>query len=223
MITTLAIVGCGPRLEVALRIHGVAETGLVALAGPTPRSDLIMAAVELLARAAGIEPAGIEAVAATRGPGSFTGIRVALATARGLASALSIPACGVGSLLVQAVRAAESPCLAVQPARRGHFYVQEFRRDRRGTLPAPAGETRPMPADEVGSLNLPVVAPPGVALPDGVLRATPRLSSAEALLEVVDLIATPDADTLIPLYLEPPPAVPPRRTAKPWPPSPTTS
>ena len=223
MNTTLAIVGCGPRLEVALRIRHIEAPGLVVLAGPTPRSDLIMAAVELLVRAAGLAPADIEAVVATRGPGSFTGIRVALATAQGLAAALGIPAVGLPSLLVQAARTVTSPVLAAQPARRGHLYVQEFRREDHNSLPVAAGEVRVVALNEFGSLRLPLVAPSGVELPPGAATAPVASASAEALLDVAARLAAADPDSLVPIYVEPPPAVPPNRTAKPWPPSPTTS
>ena len=210
MHPTLAIVGCGPRLEVAL-------------AGPTPRSDLVMAAVELLMKAADLQPGDLGAVVATRGPGSFTGIRVALATARGLATALGIPAVGVPSLAAQAARTTLERCFAAQPARRGHLYVQEFRRPAPGAPPEPAGEVRMAALADLATLELPLIAPAGVVLPAGCLPAPAAVSTAEGLLLLADLLPEGDPDTLTPLYLEPPPAVPPTRTAKPWPHSPTAS
>lgn len=67
----------------------------------------------------------LERIGATVGPGSFTGLRVGVAFAKGLASALSIPAVGVGSL---EALAAEAPGLvaAAIDARRDQLYLQVF-------------------------------------------------------------------------------------------------
>ncbi|HPC82762.1 MAG TPA: tRNA (adenosine(37)-N6)-threonylcarbamoyltransferase complex dimerization subunit type 1 TsaB [Thermoanaerobaculaceae bacterium] len=218
MAAILAIVGCGPRLESALQAPGMAAPGVVALAGPVPRSELVMSAVDLLLRAAGLERASLGLVLATRGPGSFTGVRVALATAGGLAAALGIPAVGVPSLLAQAARCAGERCLAVQPARRGQVYAQTFRRLADGWQ----AEDEPcvLPLSELAAARDPVVAPAGLELPPGARAAAACTTTAEALLALAPLVPTVGLDTLAPLYLEPPPAVPPTRTAKPWPPSP---
>jgi tRNA threonylcarbamoyl adenosine modification protein YeaZ len=208
-------------MELALLSPAAGAPGLVALAGPTPRSELVMAGVDLLLRAAGLERAGLEGVVATRGPGSFTGVRVALATAQGLALGLGIPAHGYSSLLAQAARTDASECLAAQPARRGSVYVQAFAR-RRGRLEA-ADEPRVVPAATLAESRLPVVAPVGMALPEGTPVADVRIGLAEALLELLASEGHPDHETLTPLYLEPPPAVQPARTAPPWPRSPKAS
>lgn len=56
------------------------------------------------------------------GPGNFTGIRVSVALARGLALSLGIPAIGVGTLdAIRAGTARGAPCV---PAPRGQAYVQ---------------------------------------------------------------------------------------------------
>lgn len=47
---------------------------------------------------AGIKPTDLTGIIAVRGPGSFTGIRIGLATAKGLAQGLEIPIVGVGTL-----------------------------------------------------------------------------------------------------------------------------
>ncbi len=217
--TALAIAACGPRLEIALASGG--GVGLVALAGPTPRSELVMAAVDLLLRAAAIERSAIEGVVASRGPGSFTGVRVALATAQGLAMALGVPAHGFSSLAAQAARTGATPCLAAQPARRGFAYVQAF--DRRDGRPEPTGEPRIAALPTLAEATLPVVAPAGLALPPGTPLAPVAITTAEALLELLAAEPAPDPATLVPIYLEPAPATPPARSTPPCPPSPKAS
>jgi tRNA threonylcarbamoyladenosine biosynthesis protein TsaB len=58
----------------------------------------VLAAADELVRAAGLEPRAIDAIVVGTGPGSFTGVRMGLATARGLALALDVPVAGVSTL-----------------------------------------------------------------------------------------------------------------------------
>ncbi len=220
MDAVLAIVACSPRLEVALGA-GDAAPGTVALSGRTPRSELIVAAVDLLLRAAGLGPDALGGVAATRGPGSFTGVRVGLATAQGLALSRGIAARGFPSLLVQAARTADADVLAVQPARRGSVYAQRYRRGPDGW--SSIGDIAVRTVSSLADEPRPVAAPDGFALPEGAMPAAYRVPAATALLELFAGLPSPDPSTLTPLYVEPPPAVPPTRTAPPWPPSPKAS
>jgi tRNA threonylcarbamoyladenosine biosynthesis protein TsaB len=74
---------------------------------------------------AGLAFADLQRIGATVGPGSFTGLRVGLAFAKGLALALGIPVVGVGTL--QALASGEpGRAAAIVDARREQVYLQAF-------------------------------------------------------------------------------------------------
>lgn len=88
----------------------------------------IVGAVERVLADAGRDLAEVDVFAATAGPGTFTGIRVGLATAAGLARALGRPVAGIGTLeaLVATARlelGGDAPVIAVVDARRGQLYA----------------------------------------------------------------------------------------------------
>ena len=77
---------------------------------------------------AGVAFEALDRVGVTLGPGSFTGVRVGLALAKGLALAWETPLVGVGSLeaLAASVRAPGITAAAID-ARRGRVYLQMFK------------------------------------------------------------------------------------------------
>ena len=62
------------------------------------RAQTLLEDVDALLRQAGAHPADLDALAVGTGPGSFTGVRIGLAAARGLALALDLPGAGVSTL-----------------------------------------------------------------------------------------------------------------------------
>jgi tRNA threonylcarbamoyladenosine biosynthesis protein TsaB len=86
--------------------------------------------VERLLALLGIEMSALTAIAAARGPGSFTGVRVGLAAAQGLALALGLPAYGVCTLDVLAAgqEASQLPVRPLLDAGRNRFATALYQR-----------------------------------------------------------------------------------------------
>ena len=75
------------------------------------------------------DPAGVTGIAVTRGPGTFTGLRIGISTIKGLATAIGAPVVGVSSLSALAFpfRRFNHPVVAMIDARRGEIYHAHFR------------------------------------------------------------------------------------------------
>lgn len=102
----LAIEGSQRSMSVALSCAGGAVRERTAEGDPRER-DLLLPAIDALLEEAQVERTSLDAVAVSTGPGGFTGLRVSVATAKGVCEALGIPAIDVPSCLVaaQATRA----------------------------------------------------------------------------------------------------------------------
>ena len=86
---------------------------------------------------ADVRPRHVSRVIVATGPGSFTGVRVGVAFARGLALALKVPAIGVTNLDALALTAGRPPLLAVaHDAKRGEVVWRAYRRGVPLTQPA---------------------------------------------------------------------------------------
>jgi tRNA threonylcarbamoyladenosine biosynthesis protein TsaB len=83
----------------------------------------VLEAADAIIREAGLEPRSVEALAVGIGPGSFTGVRMGLAAARGLALALEIPAAGVSTLAALAAGAPDA--VPVIDAKRHEVFVEQ--------------------------------------------------------------------------------------------------
>jgi tRNA threonylcarbamoyladenosine biosynthesis protein TsaB len=104
---------------------GVATCALVrgdeVLGERTGRAAEVLADADELLRAAGVEPRDLDRLAVGVGPGSFTGVRIGLAAARGLALALDLPVAGVSTL--EALAAGAPGAVPVIDARRGEVFT----------------------------------------------------------------------------------------------------
>lgn len=173
---------------------------------------------------AGLDFADMDAIAVTCGPGTFTGVRIGLAAAKGLALALDIPLVGVTTLEIVARNAAERACsgrIAVtHDARRSEVYLQLF--DLKDGCAVSVSEPLAVPlCDVAGYLTdrVSAVTGTGVELVKSVLTR-----DIMARVKFPDVPAKPTAGTLgrmageklgaggktddvVPLYLRPPDAV----------------
>ncbi len=113
-----------PILSVAIVDDG-ALIGAVAMEGKGSRNEKLLPAIDWLLAENQIDRARIDLFAVTRGPGSFTGVRIGLATIQGLALALGKPVCAMSTH--EAIACGETGRVAiVDDAGRGEFYVSVF-------------------------------------------------------------------------------------------------
>lgn len=93
-------------------------------------AEALAGAIDECLAEAGIGARELAGVAAGRGPGSFVGVRVGLAHAKGVAGALQVPLVGLCSLtaLAGGGELPEGDGLAVLDARRGELYLRRVRR-----------------------------------------------------------------------------------------------
>lgn len=213
MTLLLALDASGPSLSVALWRDGAVlwhhSEGL-----DRGHAERLPPALAAAMDRTGLGFASLDAIAATIGPGSFTGIRVGLAAARGLGFALRIPVIGVSSLetvahgLDETVRAGR-PVLALIDSKRADVFAQRFAANL-APLDAPqalshaaarqqavaplvvTGDAAPLIAAAAGLTIVP-------ALPDACIVA--RIAAAR--------LASGDPSPALPLYIRPPDATVP--------------
>ncbi len=200
-------------LDTALGACSVALTGA---AGPlahrfqamsTGHAEALAPMVEGLMREAGLAFPALTRIAVTTGPGTFTGQRIGLAFARGLALALKIPCIGITTLEAMAAAArAERPghgVLVAADARRGECYAQAFAVDG-----APLGEPALLTLDDAAALISPGLTLAGTAAEalaahGGVLSA---VRQPDAAFVAALALSRPDPGPPHPLYLRAPDA-----------------
>jgi len=182
-------------------------------------SERLMAMVDRLIQDSGWRAADLEALAVSTGPGSFTGLRVGIATAKGLALALGVPVAPVPTLdaLAWNLPFADALVCPLLDARKGEVYLALYR----------WREDHVERCSEYLALSPRAVAArltsPAIVLGDGVAACLPFLSDLGAGLRVAPVShwmpraaivgqlgcamlesgQAVTADALAPLYLRP--------------------
>ncbi|MDW8480149.1 MAG: tRNA (adenosine(37)-N6)-threonylcarbamoyltransferase complex dimerization subunit type 1 TsaB [Xanthomonadales bacterium] len=169
----LAIECSTPAASVALGLPDGMLLERRAAPGET-QSAFLLPAIEAVLAEAGLERRALGLIAASRGPGAFTGVRFGLSVAQGLAFGLAVPAVGVSSLAALALVAARearpppgSRLLALLDARMGEVYAGRFRLEGDGW---PEAEGEPLLAEpaaaaaRLGEAPLALIAGSGLAV-----------------------------------------------------------
>lgn len=182
-------------------------------------SERLLSAVDRLLADCGLAPGELEGLAVSVGPGSFTGLRVGLATVKGLALALGLPVAPVPTLDALAARLpfAEAAVCPILDARKGEVYLALYRW--RGDAMSREGDYLALPP-ELAVAELPA---PVILLGDGIDACRPwlgrlgdeariapaaqRLPAASTVAQLGHAVLSAgggvDPDGLVPLYLRP--------------------
>jgi tRNA threonylcarbamoyladenosine biosynthesis protein TsaB len=194
---------------------------------PRHAAKLLPLAAGLLERA-GLEFADVELLAVGVGPGTFTGLRIGISTARALAQALAIPAVGVSTLQSLALIASESPVAgghdavaAVIDARRGEVFAAAWRIADAGDPDRAVLEAGAF-APEALAERLPELGQNVLAVGDGAVEFRAQLERSGALVpdrraelhrvtavghcQIAGRLEATPADRIVPNYLRPPDA-----------------
>ncbi|MDR1070073.1 MAG: tRNA (adenosine(37)-N6)-threonylcarbamoyltransferase complex dimerization subunit type 1 TsaB [Gracilibacteraceae bacterium] len=104
-------------------------TGESFLRTEKPHSERVLPMTEQLLAVCGLQPADLGLIAVARGPGSFTGIRIGIATAQGMAQVLGIPVLGLCSLDIISWAGWGRPedIVVLLDARKGEWYMARYR------------------------------------------------------------------------------------------------
>ena len=157
------------------------------------QAEHLMPMLEQMLADAGAAWRDLDAIGVGIGPGNFTGIRISVSAARGLALGLGKPAIGVSGFDAHA-HGAPHPVTAMIPAPRGMGYVQDFAEPGAGSHPAL------------------------ISIADAQFRfsTAPEKSSDDLLAAIARVAASrigTDTPRPAPLYVRPADAAPPRDAA----------
>ncbi|MBL4917965.1 tRNA (adenosine(37)-N6)-threonylcarbamoyltransferase complex dimerization subunit type 1 TsaB [Szabonella alba] len=166
------------------------------------QAERLMLLLQDLLAGAGLGWGDLTALAVGTGPGNFTGIRISVAAARGLALGLGIPALGVTRLEALA-HGLPRPLLVAEDARRGAIYVQGFGQEPRKPCL--------LTVDEAATLPPGAVTGSGAALLNRKALDPMPLAEAIAHVAAARLGDSPGADLPrpAPFYLRGADAAPP--------------
>lgn len=193
-------------------------------------AEHLMPMIEAVMDEAALDYQSIDRIAVTVGPGTFTGLRIGLAAARGLAIAAQVPVVGVTTLETMAAGASATAVpgamiIAAIDARRGEVYAQSFDREAAALAPpavlslAAAAALVSGKAVVLVGTGAPLLAPLMVEGGRAVHVAEgPGLPDAAVLAAIAARLAiTPGTAPPAPLYLRAPDARLPAKAPQRWP------
>ena len=210
--------------------RGVALLGEVTIGVNARHAESLLPAIDFVMRNAGLKRSDLSAIVVGAGPGSFTGVRIAGATAKGLAYALGLPLYAFSSLtMVAAGAAVAEPVCALFDARRGEVYAACHRFDQNPELVSittllPPSAMKLDAVAEVLRAHDPVYIGEGAVRYAGTIRTlgsrlgpamlgTPRASALLRLLGFAgERARIADPARWTPEYLRAPGATPPQRS-----------
>jgi tRNA threonylcarbamoyladenosine biosynthesis protein TsaB len=188
-------------IETATETVGVAvgtESGVQAaftLQGRRRHVESLTPAIEHLLTQVGLVAADLSAVAVDLGPGLFTGLRVGVASAKGLAQALGIGVIGLTSLDILARAAADAghagPVAAVVDARRGEVFAAVTGGGAKMLGPALYGP------DDLAQALAGLGVGPITAVGDGALRYATVIGAVSGVTVVTGDLTHPPPQTLL--------------------------
>lgn len=172
--------------------------------GPN-HSKLLPLVVDEALREAGVELRGLAGICVGLGPGAFTGLRISLATAKGLAWAARIPLGGASSLEAMALAAADrapdaAAIVPLQDARKREVYAGFYRPAPGGVAPLGGGPAEVVAPPEAVAVRLAGLRGPIVLLGEGYFAYRTLFDEATEGLRhrpVEDLPETPPAEAIV--------------------------
>jgi tRNA threonylcarbamoyladenosine biosynthesis protein TsaB len=167
---------------------------------PGHQARLLPLAEELLA-GAGLAWGDIDRVVVGLGPGTYTGLRVGVATARALAQSLGLEIVGVSSSMALAHAAFRSghagPLLTLVDARRSELFVAAYAPSRSTSgLPEVLGEPRPVPVAELAEALGELETNAGIALGEDWLAVGNGVADARTALSEAGVQSRPEDSAL---------------------------
>jgi tRNA threonylcarbamoyladenosine biosynthesis protein TsaB len=144
--TLLAVDTATQSCGMAIVVDGVVQTELI-LSHRGTHTKQILAAIDAMLGLSEFSPAQIDAFAVTRGPGSFTGLRIGISTIKGLSLSTGKPIIGISSLEVLAHQAGGNVArvCSMIDARRNEIYWCIYRRE--------GGRLTPLTEEQVGPID----------------------------------------------------------------------
>lgn len=169
---------------------------------PRDHTQRILPLVQELLQVQQLELTALDALAFGRGPGSFTGVRIGIGIAQGLALGANLPMIGVSSLATMAQGAwrltGATRVLAAIDARMGEVYWAEYQRDANGEWQG--AETEAVLKPEAAEARIAQLTGEWATVGTGWQAYPHLLTSANAKL-VTTGVALPAAEDMLPLAL----------------------